>query len=112
MLGIIEVISGPNRGRHLVAVKDKPQAIGRGVAALLKLTDPTVSGVHCTVYREEDTVWIEDAGSDSGTWVNGNRVTRHPLQAGDRIRLGNTELSFRWSDSDQRETETFVVKSP
>ncbi|MCH8829832.1 MAG: protein kinase, partial [Planctomycetes bacterium] len=37
---------------------------------------------------------IADAGSSSGTWVNGEKVTDQLLQSGDQIALGDTRLRF------------------
>jgi pSer/pThr/pTyr-binding forkhead associated (FHA) protein len=35
-----------------------------------------------------------DLGSSNGTWVRGERVTRHRIQPGDRIRAGRSFFVF------------------
>lgn len=52
-----------------------------------------VSRLHCR-FTVGDTgqLEVEDLGSTNGTWVNDQRVTRAPLSAGDRVRLGQLEL--------------------
>jgi pSer/pThr/pTyr-binding forkhead associated (FHA) protein len=40
-------------------------------------------------------VWIEDAGSTNGTYLNGIRLTRaRKLAQGDVVRIGETDLRF------------------
>jgi pSer/pThr/pTyr-binding forkhead associated (FHA) protein len=109
MLGIVQVTSGPDKGTELPLPKGRPQVIGRGPApaVALVLHDPQVAAEHCEVLMQDETPWLTDWGSASGTWVNGTRITRHALRPGDLIRIGDTELSFRWSSSDERATETF-----
>jgi pSer/pThr/pTyr-binding forkhead associated (FHA) protein len=38
---------------------------------------------------------VEDLGSANGLFVNGRRVSRAVLSAGDRLRLGDVELTFQ-----------------
>jgi pSer/pThr/pTyr-binding forkhead associated (FHA) protein len=68
--------------------------IGRGAEADVKLdADTTVSSRHATVTRRSDGLWVEDAGSTNGTFVNGARVTSaRLLQPGDVLRIGHTDL--------------------
>jgi pSer/pThr/pTyr-binding forkhead associated (FHA) protein len=49
---------------------------------------------------------VSDAGSASGTWVNGKQIrTPQELRTGDVIVVGQTKLAFQWSDMDQKPTE-------
>ena len=52
------------------------------------------SRTHTRVSRGEGGFIVEDLGSTNGSFVNGNPVTRQPLQPGDLIRIGNTVLRF------------------
>jgi tRNA A-37 threonylcarbamoyl transferase component Bud32 len=55
---------------------------------------------HATIEREGDFYTITDLGSTNGTLVNGTLITaRHPqrLRQGDRIKIGEVEIEFRWS---------------
>jgi pSer/pThr/pTyr-binding forkhead associated (FHA) protein len=55
--------------------------------------DTTVSSRHATIDSRTDGLWVEDAGSTNGTFVNGARVTSaRLLQPGDVIRIGHTDL--------------------
>ncbi|MGI8478395.1 MAG: FHA domain-containing protein [Gaiellaceae bacterium] len=54
--------------------------------------DEFASGQHARIEPRADGVWVEDLGSTNGTFVNGARITAHRLQAGDVVRIGQTEL--------------------
>ncbi len=68
--------------------------VGRGPENAIRLDgDTTVSGQHATLDTRADGLWVEDAGSTNGTFVNGARVTSARLLApGDVIRIGHTDL--------------------
>jgi len=54
--------------------------------------DEFASGQHARFEPRADGIWIEDLQSTNGTFVNGERVTAQRLQAGDIVRIGQTEL--------------------
>ncbi len=61
-----------------------------------------VSRRHAKIQRQEDQFFVQDLGSTNGTFVNGQRLPPnrpHPLQAGDRLRLGRLELTLNFDDS-------------
>ena len=59
------------------------------------IASPQVSGHHCRLWKEPDgRLLIEDLGSADGTWVNGARVTRAEVQAGDRLGLGGYQFNI------------------
>jgi pSer/pThr/pTyr-binding forkhead associated (FHA) protein len=68
--------------------------IGRGAENTIRLdADTTVSSRHASLDSRADGLWVEDAGSTNGTFVNGARVTNaRLLQPGDVIRIGHTDL--------------------
>jgi pSer/pThr/pTyr-binding forkhead associated (FHA) protein len=70
------------------------KTIGRMAQADFILDAPLVSRVHCklTVSRAGD-LEVEDAGSTNGMLVNGQRVTRSPLEAGDSLTIGRVEFT-------------------
>lgn len=77
----------------LVRVGRAGLPIGRRVADGLRLEDPRISGEHATVRRTESgALFIVDAGSKNGTFVNGERVERSALTLGDVISVGDTCL--------------------
>ncbi len=76
-------------------VKDDPLILGRDPSNQLEVGDPAVSRKHCSVSEVSTDVFeIADLDSHNGTFVNGARVSRHTIQHGDRIRIGNSEFVF------------------
>jgi pSer/pThr/pTyr-binding forkhead associated (FHA) protein len=69
------------------------RTLGRGPQANFVVEAPLVSRLHCRFTAESSgTLDVEDLGSTNGTWVNGQRVVRAALAAGDRVRVGQLEL--------------------
>ncbi|HUQ07476.1 MAG TPA: sigma 54-interacting transcriptional regulator [Kofleriaceae bacterium] len=87
----LRVIDGPDRGveRRLRG----GLRIGTSEACDLRLTDPTVSRLHCEIQNQGGVVRIVDGGSTNGTYVDGVRVQAAELTSGTRVRLGATVLS-------------------
>jgi pSer/pThr/pTyr-binding forkhead associated (FHA) protein len=53
-----------------------------------------VSRRHAALVADERRVRIQDLGSTSGVFVNGEQVTQRVLEMGDVIRLGETTMEF------------------
>src|SRR5438309_3501464 len=70
--------------------------IGRGEQNDLRLNDASVSRYHAFLRRVDGRYLLSDVGSQNGTFINGRQVhAPSPLQSGDRIRAGTTELIFQ-----------------
>ena len=70
-------------------------SIGRGNTCDLRLSDPSVSRKHASLVLYEDGWAIEDSGSTTGTYLNGQKVTSPQLLFdGDTITMGSTNLKF------------------
>lgn len=70
--------------------------LGRGTDAALRLQHPTVSRRHARLILSDDRsmAYLQDAGGANGTSLNGAQVTQlAPLANGDRIRVGEVELT-------------------
>jgi hypothetical protein len=81
-------------GRRSVLTGDQV-LVGRSRECEVVIPDPNVSRRHAELRRDEGGRWaIADLGSTNGVKVNGRRVDRAPLEPGDRITLGVTELTF------------------
>jgi cytochrome b involved in lipid metabolism len=91
-LTIVDRASGGTVEQRVVL----PVVLGRlDGPGVLALPDPEVSRRHAQIDRAGDEIVLTDLGSANGTYVNGERITRHPLGAGDVLRLGRFEL--RWA---------------
>ncbi len=103
------VTAGPDKGRFFNLSPAETLQVGRSQSTATRLTDPTLSRVHCQVeYNGEHAVLINI--SSSGTLVNGHLVSQHELKPGDVIRLGSTELRYQVGDG--AESSTVVPQPP
>ena len=89
------VIAGPDKGRAVPLPSQGKLALGRGQASDVKLQDPRISRVHCTIEVTATGVILADAGSTGGTYVDGKRVERHRLAEAGEFQIGDSRLVFR-----------------
>jgi|SRR6185312_17348500 len=69
--------------------------VGRSAENDVALEDDFASARHARIEPRRDGVWVSDAGSTNGTYVNGAKLAKpHRLKAGDVIRVGNTDLRY------------------
>src|SRR5258706_12035851 len=66
--------------------------IGRALDNDIRLNSTQVSRYHCRIERGPEGVWLTDLGSANGTQVNGVRVDRRRLAAGDRLQVGGVRI--------------------
>ncbi len=82
-------------------------SIGRGEDSDLRLLDPKVSRHHALIRREGRDFVLTDLGSANGTRVNGARITGpHVLKHGERITIGDAELTYREPGKPVQDTVT------
>ena len=72
-----------------------PLSIGREVTQDIQLVDPKVSKRHASVRRDGEQYIIAETSAKNGIHVNGKRAAEATLNDGDRIVLGETQLTFR-----------------
>lgn len=73
--------------------------IGREHDNNIELKDPDVARYHARIVHERGHYVVEDLGGATGTWVNGQRAKKTPLNHGDVVRVGSTEIAidFEWA---------------
>lgn len=74
---------------------DNEVHMGRELDNTLRLPDPSISRHHCVIRKVGGGFEIQDLQSSNGVLVNGNRVQASPLRDGDRITLGQVQLTFQ-----------------
>jgi serine/threonine protein kinase len=94
MIPQLHITSGPDKGRCFPLVIGETLQVGRSQSTGTRLTDPTVSRVHCAIEWDGKRVVVINISS-SGTFVNGQTVAQQDLKPGDVVRVGNTELALR-----------------
>jgi sigma-B regulation protein RsbU (phosphoserine phosphatase) len=83
------VVEGAGRGKKL-EIGLTPISIGRHGDNRLSLSDPFISGHHCTVSFEEGQIWVTDLDSTNGTFIDGTRINERsiwPISAS--LQIGN-----------------------
>jgi len=95
------IVASPDRtanGRLHVLTDESVTAGRKGHAeGPLSLDDAELSRTHAVIQRSPSkTGWmIVDHTSRNGTFVNGSRITEHPLSHGDVLRMGGSVLLFQ-----------------
>lgn len=69
--------------------------IGRRRTSDIRIEDTNVSRVHASIDCVGEEYFLTDLGSTNGTYVNGARINKKQLAAGDLIRIGTTILEFK-----------------
>lgn len=91
---LVVVASPALAAGRVFAVDTAPVSFGRAAGNDIRLEQDTfASGHHARFEVRDDGLWVVDAGSTNGTFVNGERVgAPQRLERGDVVRLGETEL--------------------
>ena len=96
-LGRVVVVQSPilNKG-DAYTIDSTALSVGRGDDNDLAIAgDDYVSARHARFEPRRDGVYVEDAGSTNGTFVNGIRLTSdRRLAPGDIVKIGETEMRF------------------
>lgn len=98
-LPVLEITAGPAKGRVFPLSSESATSVGRARANDIVLEDEAISAQHLRIRPEEGRFVVHDLGSTNGTRVNERKVSRHVLQEGDVIRVGDTSLRFRLSQT-------------
>jgi len=85
------VVIDPGGQRKRVPVEPLPFHIGRQPESNLILRDSRVSRQHARIIAEPPDYILEDCDSRHGTFVNGQRATRHVLRPSDKIEFGGQD---------------------
>ena len=100
--GEVEQAQGARRSRALVTVAGRrlpvpPRGatLGRSRDCDIVLDDSSISRRHAEIRPAGDGWTVADLGSTNGVRLNGRTLRdATPLQAGDRVELGSTEIVF------------------
>lgn len=100
---LIEGGGAPNEYR-LAAVN----YLGRSDDNHLQLARPGVSRRHAVIMAASGGFVIQDLGSQNGVFVNGERVSEHPLKDGEQVVIGDSVMTFRmpWPQQSSRKGDS------
>lgn len=104
MMGLVELVTmdawlymteGPLKGKQFIIYKN-PTNIGSSSSCEIYLfKDPYIDAAHATITKVREGYLLEDNNSSTGTFVNGQRIQKHKVIAGDIIKIGESTLIYR-----------------
>jgi len=90
----LEFILGPLEGQ-VMALTAEVTTLGSVAGNTIVLADAAVSRKHAGIRRDSSGWELADLGSTNGVFINGQRMAKRLLAAGDIIRIGASEMVFR-----------------
>ena len=81
-------------------IRQETLRLGRALDNDLIIDDPFVCPHHCRLFRQGDSLHLEDLASLNGTWIDGKHCKGEirPVTARSSIRLGRSSLRLRRTD--------------
>jgi len=87
------IVSGLLLG-HQIEIGEAIVTIGRATECTIALPHPSVSRLHCRIWREDGRYNIVDLESTNRTFLNGKPIVRAELRDGDQIGVGSNAIKF------------------
>lgn len=95
---VLVCIAGALYGQR-ITVPEGGLQIGRADDNHVVVEDEGVSRFHARLLYDNGSLWLQDAGSRNGLFVNGVRVTGHQaLKVGDELTVALHTFAIRWAD--------------
>jgi pSer/pThr/pTyr-binding forkhead associated (FHA) protein len=87
-------LSGELKGRKF-EIADAKITVGRSSSNTIALNEPSVSGKHCEISRDNENYILTDLESTNGTFVNGEQLTGSiQLSPKSTLHFGDIEVIF------------------
>jgi len=88
----VEVVDGPDKGKHVVG--GDVVSVGTARDNALAIADFTVSRYHLDVSVRPGGILVSDLGSTNGTYIGAVRIERAIVPPGTLVKLGGTTIRF------------------
>jgi len=101
----LRLLCGDSIGKDFTIEAKTPCSIGRDLSCTIRLDDKLASKHHANIGYENGKLMVTDMASMNGTFVNGRRISRKVLNAGDNVTIGSSVFNvtsgagFSGSDS-------------
>lgn len=97
-MATLVITEGAEKGRKF-ALTNALTSFGRDDTCTFQILDDTVSRTHLQVLLKDGRHMAGDYRSSNGVFVNDKQIVGHaPLTDGDRIRIGDTTLTYHASE--------------
>ncbi len=107
---VLRIRTGKNKGKKLL-LPEKEIAIGTDKSCHIRNSSHNLSPKHCSLHPTTNGVRVCDLGSESGTFVNGERVEEEALLTpGGILRIGSLQLQLVGKDRALEDLEAQVQK--
>ena len=104
---VLVCTSGALRGRRIHVPETGGVKIGRSDENNVVIPDEGVSRFHAELIYQNGSLWLQDAGSRNGVFVNGNRVVAHQaLKVGDSIAIADHNFAVKWDEPEDEQGES------
>ncbi|OGV70871.1 MAG: hypothetical protein A2283_14170 [Lentisphaerae bacterium RIFOXYA12_FULL_48_11] len=103
------IMISPEEGKTF-PVSEGTSIIGRDAGNNVQLLYESVSRRHAKLEISPDACTIEDIGSSNGTIVNGKKISKHDLQNGDEIKIGDCSFKFHVTLNREDFTAHFIPR--
>lgn len=101
MKATLRGVSGPASGIQVPLEEKTGVTVGRNPSCTVALPgDSYLSGTHFEVILSNERVLVRDPSSTNGTFVNGQRIREHVVQAGESILAGGSTFQVELSGAD------------
>jgi len=87
-MGVVMVMFRADGQRRSFSITKDMNVIGRREDCDLRIPLSDVSRKHCRMIVNGETINVEDLGSSNGTFINGERIQKADLSAGDTLQVG------------------------
>ena len=84
--------------------------IGRKADNDIVIDNQAVSGYHARIKREGHSLFIEDANSLNGTYINGQKISKGELHNGDVVLIGVHTLDIILEKARETETKGYALR--
>ncbi|MFT7519447.1 MAG: pSer/pThr/pTyr-binding forkhead associated (FHA) protein [Kiritimatiellia bacterium] len=112
---VLVCTAGQLKGTTVLVPEEGTVTMGRAADDDVIIHDDGVSRYHARLLYNEGSLWLRDAGSRNGVFVNGKRVTDHKaLKVGDIVTLSAHTFEVRWQgdlDDPPRDDSETVEKA-
>jgi pSer/pThr/pTyr-binding forkhead associated (FHA) protein len=97
---VLACTAGKLVGRVFQVPDDRGLRIGRAEDNDVVIVDEGVSRFHAELIYQNGSLWLQDAGSRNGVFVNAVRVVAHQaLKVGDEVVIADHRFAIRWKDA-------------
>ena len=87
-MGVVMVMFRADGQRRSFSITRDMTVIGRREDCDLRIPLSDVSRKHCRLIVNGETITAEDLGSSNGTYINGERIQKAEVSAGDTLQIG------------------------